>query len=146
MFREKRHGLALCTRPTRPSNSVNIIFGRKWECDIDDKLHRGDIETSSCDISSDEDGDMALFERAQACQALALREISVYAGDFETPCTNKMLNADRLFLVQAEDEDAIGYVVVTLVIFEHLKESGLFVIRVDYFDDLLDSVVSAQLA
>jgi hypothetical protein len=77
---------------------------------------------------------------------LALREVTVYASDFETLGANKMLDSGGFFLVQAEDEDAVGYVVVTLVIFEQLKESGLLIFLVDYFDNLPDSGVSAQFA
>lgn len=58
--------------PRRPADAVNVGFGHVGEVIIDNVADLGNVETSRCDISRDEDFGSAVTERAERFFALRL--------------------------------------------------------------------------
>ena len=86
-----------------PANTVHVVFRRKWESDVDDKLDSWNIQTARRDIGGDENGHVAALESIKGLRALLLAQITVDAADRETSSSDVLLDARSFFLIQAED-------------------------------------------
>src|SRR5580692_3826108 len=85
-----------------PADTMNIVFGRQGECDINDQPHRRDIKPARGDVRGHQDRNFAGLERMQAGRPLRLRQIPVDPRDIKAPAPEVHLHAHRLLLVQTE--------------------------------------------
>ncbi len=125
-----------------------IIFHRERERDIDDRFDGGDVETPDRDVDGDEERAEAAFESGERGAAFFLREVAVDGADVEAPRAEEGFDARGFFFVEAEDENAVVLAGArgVLVLAQELQEAGLFLARVDYFDELGYAGVGAEFA
>lgn len=113
---EKRDRQPILPSPPRTTDSVNVILRSQGEGDVDDDLDGGNIQTTRSHISSDEQSARAALELLQALDSLGLAHVAVDTSDAEPFALQELVHALCLFLVQAEDQDAVVLLGAALVL------------------------------
>ena len=70
-------GVALGLGPTSAADAVNVVFVLKWEVEVDDVGHAGDVDSAGGDIGADEDTEFPFLELIEGALALVLGAVAV---------------------------------------------------------------------
>ena len=54
------------------SNSVDVFLGLIWRIELDDPIHGGDVQPSRCDVRTEEDPGLRIFELEKGRGSLLL--------------------------------------------------------------------------
>lgn len=122
----------LSTSTTTTTNSVAVAVNVEWSVKIDDVIDVGEVETTSSDISCNENAADVFLEGANNAITISLRHTTVKSSDeasvsteSSTECTSNTISDFFTSILSLDEDDSLGGMI------SHAAEN---------FDNLLDTV------
>ena len=103
IVRHKADRDAVCTCASGAADAVDILVGDIGQFIIEHMADAGDINAARCDVSGDQNADLASAETLQCSSALPLRFVTMDGGGFDAGACQMTHNAVGTVLGARED-------------------------------------------
>mmetsp|Transcript_32244 Transcript_32244/g.84535 ORF Transcript_32244/g.84535 Transcript_32244/m.84535 type:complete len:235 (-) Transcript_32244:1109-1813(-) len=140
---EERVRQARLAAATCPSDAVNVVLDREREGVVDDRLDVRNVEAARGNVGGDEERDSAALKLLERARARVLRHVAMDGDALVSSARDVLLDTRRLFLIQREDEAAVG--ARRMVLLEELRQAAWLGTLLDHLDGLRHAHVSRKL-